>query len=142
MGLLSAAPFTQEWVELHRQVPESAMIGRVQVFDPKLSESVYDPITNDYTDVKAIIVEDKARIQPIRSASLKPSQGNDTSVQTVLFSIPIAHKALALKPWYQVNILASPLNPSLVGVTCVLNEVLDSSNPIERTFYGTYDLES
>lgn len=129
-------------MEHYRHVPESAMIGRVEVFDPNLSESVYDPITNDYTDVKAIILADKARIQPIRSTAIKPSQGDDTSIQTVLFSVPITHKAVVFKPWYQVTILEAPLNPSLVGVTCVLSEVLDSSNPIERTFHGVYNLES
>lgn len=143
MGLIGTAGliFTQEWVDGLKHVPESGMAATIRIFVPG-KETGWDSTTN--TPILApdvVIYEDKARVQPIRAASQKAVPTNTTSVQTVLFSIPIENKALDLKMSYQVRVLEAPLNPTLVKFKYVLSELLDSSNPLEKTFYCTVDLE-
>lgn len=143
MGLIGTADliFTQEWVDGLSGIPEKGMAAKIRIFVPG-KETGWDPTTN--TPILApdvVIYEDKARVQPIRAASQKAVPTNTTSVQTVLFSIPIENKALDLKMSYQVRVLEAPLNPTLVKFKYVLSELLDSSNPLEKTFYCTVDLE-
>lgn len=143
MGLIGTADliFTQEWVDGLKRVPESGMAATIRIFVPG-KETGWDSTTN--TPILApdvVIYEDKARVQPIRAASQKAVPTNTTSLQTVLFSIPIENKALDLKMSYQVRVLEAPLNPTLVKFKYVLSELLDSSNPLEKTFYCTVDLE-
>lgn len=143
MGLIGTADliFTQEWVDGLSGIPEKGMAAKIRILIPG-KETGWNPTTN--TPILApdvVLYEDKARVQPVRSSSQKTIPTNTTSVQTVLFSIPIANKALVLKPSYQVRVLEAPLNPTLVNFKYVLSELMDSSNPLEKTFYCTVDLE-
>lgn len=111
------------------------MVADVQFFDPTVSEAIYDPVTNAYITVPEILLTCKARVQPIRSAAQKAVPGNSTSVQTVLVSVPIGlAKNLDLRPKHRAKVLDSPLMPVLANFLYVVREVIDSSNPIERTF--------
>lgn len=146
---LSTSPralFSQEWVDGLKQVPQSAMVATVQFYDPNTGTAVYDPVENEYTTVPTVIGPSSipARVQPIRSASQKNSAtANDTSVQTVLVSIPIdAGREIDLRPRHRGKVLTSPLLPLLANFVYVVQEVLDSSNPIERTFYFSVDQEA
>lgn len=143
MGLIGTAGllFTQEWVDGLKGVPESGMAAQIKIIIPG-EDTGWDEATNTpITAPDVVLYTGKARVQPIRSANQKAVPTNSTSVQTVLFSIPIAVKSLALKLHYQVRVIDSPLNPTLTSYVYVLSEVLDSSNPLEKTFYCTVDLE-
>lgn len=125
--------FTQEWVDALKGVPESAMPASVQIWR-KDGEPQYDETTNTYTQAKTIWYEGKARVQPIRNASDKVQPGDSTTVQNVLISVPIgAVKDADFRPQNQARVTVSPLNPALCKYQYVLQEIMDSSNPIERT---------
>lgn len=143
MGLIGAADliFTQEWVDGISHVPEKGMAGKIRIFIPGKQEG-WDSATNTPILTPEVeVYNGKARIQPVRAASPKAVPTNSTTVQTVLFSIPIAFKDLDLKTFYQVTVLEAPRNPALTKFKYVMGESLDSSNPIEKTFYCTVDLE-
>lgn len=119
------------------------MIARVQFYDPTTAEAVYDPDTNTYITVPDILLTCKARVQPIRSAAVKDRAADSTTVQAVLVSIPIElGKNLDLRPRHRAKVLESPLLPVLTKFIFVVREVLDSSNPIERTFYFDVNQEA
>lgn len=142
MGFLSIPLFSQEWVDSLKHIPESAMVAQIEIYDPRLSEMVWDPTVNEYIETTGDpLYTGKARIQPLASATRRDVVDNDTSVQKVLFSIPIENKGLALTTYHQVRVLDSPLNPTLTQYVYVVSEFLDSSNPIEKTFYCTVDQE-
>lgn len=143
MGLnsLSRDLFSEAWVQALRGAPESAMSAAVRVFDPKSHTAVYDAAENDYTVDLVSIYQGKARVQPLRSAGQVSDPINPTTVQAVLVSIPIANKALDLRTGLQMFVLASPLNPTLVNYKYVISEIMDSSNPIEKTFLCTVNQE-
>lgn len=142
MGLLSNVLFDQAWVDGLKHIPEMGMVAQIEIYDPELSEMVWNNGTNEYeTSEGPPLYTGKARVQPLRSAGQKAVPTNSTSTQTILFSIPIANKALDLKTHYQVRVLEATLNPALVPLTYVISEFIDSSNPLEKTFYCTTDQE-
>lgn len=142
MGFLSIPLFSEEWVDSLKHIPEAGMVARIEIYDPRLSEMVWDATENEYIETAGDpLYTGKARIQPLGSATRREMVDNDTSVQKVLFSIPIENKALALTTFHQVRVLDSALNPSLTKYVYVVSEFIDSSNPIEKTFYCTVNQE-
>lgn len=145
MGLRSNSRelFSQDWVDALKGVPNRGMKATILLYNPKISQSVYDPETDEWVDVTQTLYEGKARVQPLRSANRTQQGGNETTVQSTLISIPIDDAlALDIRPGYQVDVLTAPLNPSLLGYQLVVSEIMDSSNPIERTFMCTVDQET
>lgn len=135
MGLKSnpKALFSQAWVDSLKGAPESAMVANVLITDPHSSTRVYNPDTDTWNDVSTIVYTGKARVQPLRSAAEKAPLGNETTVQTVLVSLPISSNTLNFRPGQLLEVLTAALNPSLLGYQFVLNDIVDSSNPFERT---------
>lgn len=126
--------FSPAWVNSVKGAPESAMVATVYIFDPRSSLEVYDAETDVWTEVPTSVYSGRGRVQPLRSANDKEQPGNETTVQAVLVSLPIAETAtLNFRPGLQMNVLTAPLNPSLTTYQFVLQEITDSSNPIERT---------
>lgn len=135
--------FTQAWVDNLSPSVERSMPDEVQFYDPETAEAIYDPVTNSYISVPEILLTCKARVQPIRSAAQKDRAADSTTVQTVLVSIPIAlGKNLDLRPHHRAKVLSAPLMPVQTKFIYVVREVMDSSNPIERTFYFDVNQEA
>lgn len=134
--------FNPAWVEALRGAPESAMAATVVIFDPHESSRVYDAETDEWIEFQTVVYTGKARLQPIRNAGKWDSSGNDTSVQGVLVSIPIAESATNFRPGQQLNVLTAPLAPALLTYQFVLSDIVDSSNEIERTLAFTINQES
>lgn len=127
------ALFSQPWVDSLKGAPESAMVSEVIITNPHSSTRVYDPDTDEWNDVSTLVYTGKARVQPLRSAAEKATLGNETTVQTVLVSIPISTNSIDFRPGLILEVLVADLNPSLLGYQFVLNDIVDSSNPFERT---------
>jgi hypothetical protein len=133
--------FSPAWVDSLKGAPESAMDATVRLYWPATG-AVYDPETNEYTTgPDEVLYEGKARVQPLRVAARVDSPGNDTTVQQVLFSIPIATRTVDFRAQMSARVLSAPLNPSLTGYAYVLREIMDSSNPIEKTLLFEVDQE-
>lgn len=140
VNVSSFTPFSVQWQERNAAVVEKAMVATITVSNP--GTPVYDPVTDTWTDTETVAYgPGKARVQPLRSSRWVTPAGNAAPVLTVLFSIPISSRAV-LKVGQEVKVSASPLNPDLLRYTFVVFEMLDSQNPIERTFYATVNQES
>jgi hypothetical protein len=143
MGLKTNARtlFSPAWQEALRGAPESAMDATVLIFANNANE-VYDPDTDTWTNVVTTLYSGKARVQPMRNVNNVNQIGNATTVQAVLVSIPVNTETLNLRPGHRLNVLTSRLNPSLLTFQFVLTDIMDSSNPIERTLMFTVDQET
>jgi len=139
MVLKSRPLFSLEWQARYARQTERAMVAAIAIYEV---EKTYDAATDTWTEETTTWYTGKARVQPISSSFRADVPGNDTSVQKTLFSIPVAEIALELRPALLVAVTASPLNTSLLAYSFVLIEVLDSSNPIEKTLYCTSNLET
>ena len=119
--------FSPEWVARLSSVPERTMNATVEFLDPA---------------TRTVILTTKARVQPVRSSNPKPNSVADTQQQVVLVSIPISvGKNLDLRPRHRAAVKACVNMPTLTKFVYVVQEVLDSSNAIERTFYFMVDIE-
>lgn len=132
--------FNTEWVAGLRGVPEAGMKASVEIFLP--GTPVYNPSTNDYTSVKSVAYEGKARVQPLRAPGKRDTPANTTWVLAVLVSIPVDALSTDLVVGaHQMAITKSPLNADLLRYRFILNDAVDSSNPLERTLYFTLNQE-
>lgn len=135
--------FSPAWVAALAPSAQAAQVATVRIYDPNVSQTVYDPIANTWVTATTEVYFGAARVQPLRGANQAPSTGNDTRVQSVLFALPIAAtSALDFRTGLQAQVIDSPLNPSLLGYQYVLVEIMDSSNPVERTLIFTVNQET
>jgi hypothetical protein len=143
MGLnyLSHELFNPRWVASLRGAPESAMVAEVQVFVPGTAEAMYDPELDLWDRTDVALYQGKARVQPLRAAASRVEPGNETQVQNVLVSIPV-DEDVDIRPGQRMRVITSPLNLWLTKYQYVVSEIMDSSNPIERTFMCTVDQET
>ena len=144
MGLgRPGAIFTQEWVDRLAPVPKLAYAATVKVFDPNTGDLVFVPGTDGepprYTGDHTTIYAGPARVQPLRQGVLQVNNADDTVVQSVLVSITGA--SLDIRPKHRMTVTSAPLNPVLKAYEYVVHEVMDSSNPIERTVLCKVDTE-
>lgn len=135
LNVVNLPLFSEAWQDHYRVVPERGMKGKIKIVDLDLSEETYVESQNDYVTVEHVSYTGKARVQPLRSARNVNGPGNDTTVQDVLFSVPIKSAPANLRPLrFHVYVTEAPLNPDLTRMLFVVHEVVDSTNPLERTF--------
>jgi len=139
LGVSRAPLFSIAWQDKYRSVPERGMICEVVVYS--VDSQTYDLEDDLWTETTTTYIADKARVQPLRNANETPVPGNATSLQTVLVSVPLTNNAVSLEPGLQMRVLVSPLNPRLLDAVYVVSQIMDSSNPLEVTFYCTADQE-
>lgn len=141
--------FTQEWQDGLARSVQTAMPAVVRIFT--LGERVYVPEENDYVietvqlygPIDGVAGSGKARVQPLRSSRYEIQPMDSAYVQTILISIPIAAaQGVDFRPGNQARVLESPLNTINTDYQYVLNEIVDSSNPFERTLLFTVNLET
>ena len=115
----------------------------IQVFLPGTGESVFDPETGEYTypNNEVIVYEGPARVQPKRSAQEKSNNATDAPVQAVQFQVALSGGPKDVRPKHRVRVTECEKNPVLESYEYVVFEVVDSSNPVEQTFWARVDQE-
>lgn len=115
----------------------------IQVFLPGTGESVFDPETGDYTypNNEVIVYEGPARVQPRRSTQEKSNNSTDATVQAVQFQVALSGSPKDVRPKHRVRVIECEKNPVLESYEYVVFEVVDSSNPVEQTFWARVDQE-
>lgn len=132
--------FTQGMVDAMQPSVTSVMPAEGRVYRAK--RGPYDPVTNDFPLIYDYNITSAMRVQPLRSATPRIIPNNTTDVQTVLVSVPIdALGDTDVRPGDQVRVTKSPLNANLLRYTYIVFEVMDSSNPLERTVLCRSDQE-
>lgn len=128
--------FTAKWQAGLKAIPESGMVALIAVYTRQVTYS-----NNVPTVSKTYVYGDesgaKARAQPLGVVVKSGNVGDTMFYQRVLFSIPMGENTEALVPEQMfVDVVDGGLNSELVGPVFQIREVLDSSNPFERTFVG------
>lgn len=142
MVLKRPALFTPQWQAGLKGIPEQAMVAQVEIIDPRLGEGEYDPVTNTWVGGPVTLYTGKARVQPLRSASRAPVPGASTTTQTVLISLPVETLSIPFEVSHVLKVIDGGLNPDLVRYQYRIKELMDSSNPIERTIMCEVDQEA
>lgn len=132
--------FTQGMVDAMRPSVTSVMAAEGRIY--RAERGPYDPETNDFPLTYIYDITSKMRVQPLRSATPRIIPNNTTDVQTVLVSVPIgALGTTDVRTGDQVRVTSAPLNPVLTKYTYIVFEIMDSSNPLERTLLCRMDEE-
>lgn len=132
--------FTQGMVDAMQPSVTSVMAAEGRIYRSVRGE--YDEATNTFPLTYVYDITSKMRVQPLRSATPRIIPNNTTDVQTVLVSVPIsALGATDVRPGDQVRVTSAPLNPTLTKYTYIIFEIMDSSNPLERTVLCRSDQE-
>lgn len=134
--------FSYQWQASLKSVPEQAMVAQVEITDPKASQGIYDPVTGEWTSGSVPLYSGKARVQPLRSASRASIPGASTTTQTILISLPVETLSIPLEVSYLLKVTNGGLNPDLLRYQYRIKELMDSSNPIERTIMCEVDQEA
>ena len=115
----------------------------IQVFLPGTGESVFDPETGEYMypNNEVIVYEGPARVQPRRSTQEKSNNSTDATVQAVQFQVALSGSPKDVRPKHRVRVIECEKNPVLESYEYVVFEVVDSSNPVEQTFWARVDQE-
>jgi hypothetical protein len=136
--------FTQRWQDGLAPAMRSAMTATLRLF--RVGTPVYIPETNSYTDASVALYGGTegapGRVQPLRSSRFEPAPMDASYWQTVLISVPIQDvQAVDFRPGDQARVLESPLNFAIEDYQYVVTEIIDSSNPLERTLLCSVSLE-
>lgn len=140
LNVLKRKPFTPEWVNGLKHVPEAYMdSATIQITEEGAGEPVY--LDGQWTAPPPVIIYDgPARVTPRRTALQHPIPGNTTNTQVVQFQIPIDDVDFDLRPkMHNVTVTACANNPRLLNYLFTVSEVVDSSAPIEYTFWCAVD---
>lgn len=141
--------FTPEWQAAGAAAVETAMPAVVRIF--RLGESVYVPEENDYATetielygpTEGVPGSGKARVQPFRGSRYENQPMDSQYSQTVLISVPIlTTQGVDFRVGNQARVLESPLNTINTAYQYVVTEIIDSSNPLERTLLCNVSLEA
>lgn len=134
--------FTPEWQAAGAAAVETAMPATIRIFRYS-GEPEYDPATNTYVRPTETLYEGMARVQPLRGSRYEPSPMDSTYAQTVLLSVPIsAAQGTDFRVSNQARVLTTPLNTVNTEYQYVVTEIIDSSNPFERTLLCSVNLEA
>lgn len=133
--------FTQEWQAGLSRAVRTAMPAEVRFFET--GDSIYVPEENDYVTDTTTLYEGIARVQPLRSSRFEPAPMDSSYWQTVLISVPIEDVAgVDFRVGHQARVTLSPLNPAILKYQYNVNEIIDSSNPFERTLLCAVPLDA
>lgn len=138
--------FNDAWKQEIAPTLEKYMAGAdIEIYLPGTSTGTMDWTTGKMTysgsELKAYA--GPARVQPRRAAQEKANNSSDTTVQVVQFQVALAPDAtpLDIRPKHRVRVTDCELNPVLTKYEYVVYEVVDSSNPLEQTFWARVDQE-
>ena len=136
--------FNSAWQDSIAPTLEKYLAGAtIQVFLPGTGESVFDPETGEYTypNNEVIVYEGPARVQPRRSTQEKSNNAADATVQAVQIQVALSGSPKDVRPKHRVRVIECEKNPVLESYEYVVFEVVDSSNPVEQTFWARVDQE-
>lgn len=142
VGLLNTSSvFTQEFIDGLKAIPAKFMSATVKI-SRRDAQPQWDPETGTYTTPSdTVLYEGPARVTPRRAALQQPIRENPTVIQNVQFQIPIDGYDFDLRTNCLVTVTNAPLNPTLTKYAYRVHEIVDSSNPIEYTFWCVVDEE-
>lgn len=141
MSVVAFPPFTAAWTNALAKTSERMMPVTIQVNRPG-TYGDWNPETDtqDYVPGE-LLYSGKARAQPLRTAVPANIAGNDTYVQTYLFSLPNWTTSIDFKVGDDVLVNVAPLNPSLLSMLFTVKEITDAGAIPERTLYAGINLE-
>ena len=146
MALNSRSSIDPRWVYHNRRVGYGLQVAQISLYHPDTDTKTYNATTNTWTGTSTPVWSGNARIQSIgnaNSTNIADSTYNPTTVQSVRFQIPfpVGADLVDIRPNDKVIITNSPYDATLTKFVYIVTNIINSSNPWERTFMCRVDTE-
>lgn len=149
MALNSRGSVDPRWITHNRSVALSLHLATVEIYNPNSAGQTYNVETNDWSGTKTVKWTGQARVQPINATSELPDPYNPTLFKNVRVQIAYGRNTLAgsdgempdIRPNDKMLVTASPYDETLTKFVYVVTDVLNSSNPWEKTLLCRVDTE-
>ena len=149
MALNSRSPLDPRWVTHNVPVESGFQVAEIEIYDPSITESTYDPETNEWESARAVVWSGKARIQPIRQSANRSNMMNPTSIREVQVHIDLRGNTLEehvgeivdIRPNYQIVITSSPFDPTMESYLLTVRGAFNTSIPWGKMIHCEVDQE-
>jgi len=130
------------WLTHNRGVVRALQLATVEIYNPGSATQVYDEVNNSWAGTTTELYTGRARIQPVNAISEIVDNYNPTFIKTVRVQIDAATAGSSdIRPNDRMRVTACETNTALLGFIYVVTDVLNSSNPWERTLVCKVDTE-
>ena len=142
MALNSRGSVDPRWLTHNRGVLSALMLATVQIYNPASGSQTYDAVENNWTGSTTTLYTGKARIQPVNAVNEISDNYNPTFIKTVRVQIEALQTGMAdIRPNDRMKVTACASNPALRNFVYIVTDVMNSSNPWERTLLCKVDTE-
>lgn len=142
MALNTRGSVDPRWLTHNRGVLRALQLATVEVFNPASGDQVYDANTNTWSGTTTTLYTGRARIQQLNSVSETAENFNPTFIKTVRVQIDAADSdSLDIRPNDRMRVTACDSNVMLTRFVYIVTDVMNSSNPWERTLLCKVDTE-
>ena len=139
------------WPYHNRGVVYGLQLAQIEIYSALGTSDTYNPTTNAWTATTDTLWKGKARIQPkggANSTNVLNSSFDPTTSESILVQISFGRNEVTgvtavpdLRPNDRMRVTASPVDDQLTKFLYVITNVLNSSNPWERSFMCRVDVE-
>lgn len=149
MALNSRNPLDPRWISHNIPIESGFQLAEIEIYNPSMTESVYDADDNTWESERVLLWTGKARIQPIRGAANRSNMMNPTSVREVEVHIDLRGNTLEdheneivdIRPNYQIVITSSPFDTTLQSYLLTVRGSFGTSNPWGKMIHCEVDQE-
>ena len=118
------------------------MLATVQIYNPASGSQTYDAVENNWTGSTTVLYTGKARIQPVNAVNEVSDNYNPTFIKTVRVQIEALQPGMAdIRPNDRMKVTSCASNTALQKFVYIVTDVMNSSNPWERTLLCKVDTE-
>lgn len=142
MALNARGSVDPRWLTHNRGVISALKLATVQIYNPASGSQEYDAAENSWTGSTTVLYTGKARIQPVNAVSEVSDNYNPTFIKTVRVQIEALRTGMAdIRPNDRMKVTSCVSNKALEKFVYIVTDVLNSSNPWERTLLCKVDTE-
>ena len=117
------------------------MNAEVEIFDPNVSDSDWDPYTNTETPgTETTVWSGPARIQPVGGVATPDVGFVQSAVRQVRIQVPLDESAGFIRKGLQVRVTSAGNDYALDGMVFTINQAINSSYAWLRTLLCDADL--
>ena len=142
MALNTRGSVDPRWLTHNRGVLRALQLATVEIFNPASGDQVYDEATNTWSGTTTTLYSGRARIQQLNTVSETSENFNPTFIKTVRVQIDAATEdSLDIRPNDRMRVTACDSNTALTRFVYIVTDIINSSNPWERTILCKVDTE-
>lgn len=142
MALNTRGAVDPRWLTHNRGVLRALQLATVDIYSPASGSQTYDEVTNTWTGTTTPLYTGPARVQPVNAVNEVADNYNPTFIKTVRVQIEARQEGMAdIRPNDRMRVTACATNKSLENFIYIITDVMNSSNPWERTLLCKVDTE-